>query len=185
MDAVQGPSVDILIRFIDTIVKHIDVRLDDKPAPQFRTIRAAFLKLESALVFKYAEFKLSLHECARLDALFDTLAKDKKLLRGRWRERQWLGVNMLEKTSRSWLQLGLDHGCNSWDIHLQKLLSVVMLSSLGCRSGELALSVHYTDEYMRWEHIKLKLQNGGSNTVDDLNATVLLCFEKDKKQARL
>jgi hypothetical protein len=169
-----------LIRFLDTIVNHIEVRLEDKPAPQFRTIRAAFQKLESALVFKYPEFKLSNHECARLDALFATLAKEKKLLRGRWRERQWLGANMLEKMSRSWLRLGLDAGCNSWDVHLQKLLSVVMLSALGCRSGELTLSELYKEEYMRWKHVTLKLEKGG-NTMDDVQASILLCFEKNKK----
>jgi len=88
---------------------------------------------------------------------------------------------MLEKMSRSWLRLGLDVGCKSWDVHLQKLLSVVILSALGTRSGELALSVHYTEEYMRWEHISLKLGKGGRNTIDDVEATVLLCFEKGKK----
>jgi hypothetical protein len=170
-----------LIRFLDTVVKHIEVRLNDKSAPQLRSIRAAFQKLESALVFKYPEFKLSSHECARMDACFDTLAKEKKLLRGRWRERQWLGANILEKISRSWLRLGLDAGCNSWDVHLQKLLSVVMLSALGCRSGELALSVHYKEEYMRWEHITLKLGKGGKSTIDDVQASILLCFEKGKK----
>jgi hypothetical protein len=137
--------------------------------------------LESALAFKYPEFKLSNHDCARLDALFDTLAKEKRLLRGRWRERQWLGANMLEKMARSWLRLGLDAGCNSWDVHLQKLLSIVMLSALGCRSGELALTGHYTEEYMRWEHVTLKLEKGGNNTIDDVQASILLCFEKGKK----
>jgi hypothetical protein len=185
LDTVRGPPADVLIRFIDTVVKHVEVRLEDKPAPQFKTIRAGFQKLESALTFKYPEFKLSRHECARLDAVFDALAKDKKLLRGRWRERQWLGVTILEKMARSWMQFGLESGCNSWDIHLQKLFSVVMLSSLGCRSGELALSGFYTEEYMRWGHIKLKLEKGGKNTVDDLSATVLLCFEKNRKQATL
>jgi hypothetical protein len=169
-----------LIRFLDTIVKRIVVRLGDKPAPQFRTIRAAFQKLESALVFKYPEFKLSNHDCARLDALFATLAKEKKLLRGRWRERQWLGANMLENMSRSWLRVGLNAGCNSWDVHLQKLLSVVMLSALGCRSGELTLSEHYTEEYMRWKHVTLELEKGG-NTMDDVQASILLSFEKNKK----
>ena len=60
-------------------------------------------------------------------------------------------------------------------------LSIVMLSALGCRSGELALSVHYTKEYMRWGYIKLKLDERGRNTIDELKATVLLCFEKGKK----
>jgi hypothetical protein len=137
--------------------------------------------LESSLHFKYPQFKLSNHDCARLDALFATLVKAKKLFRGRWRERQWLGVNMLEKMSRSWLKLGLDAGCNSWDVHLQKLLSLVMLSALGCRSGELTLSSGYLDESMRWEHIKLELEKGGGNSLDDVRATVSLCFEKNKK----
>jgi hypothetical protein len=61
-------------------------------------------------------------------------------------------------------KLGLDAGYNSWDVHLQKLLSLVMLSALGCRSGELALSSGYLDESMRWEHIKLELEKGGGNS---------------------
>jgi hypothetical protein len=156
------------------------VRLEDKVAPNFRYVRGGFFKVESALTFKYPEFKLSSHDCARLDALFAKLANQKRLFRGVWRERQWLGTNILEKISRSWLRLGLDAGCNSWDVHLQKLLSVVMLSALGCRSGELALSEHYTEEYMRWEHVTLKLGKEG-NSIDDVEASILLCFEKNKK----
>ena len=170
-----------MIRFLDTIVKHITIHILDKPAPQLRSIKAAFQKLESALDFKYADFKLSRHECTQIDAVFATLAKEKKLVRGRWRERQWLGANMLEKMSRSWLRLGLDSGCSSWDVHLQKLLSIVMLSALGCRSGELALSVQYEEEYMSWKHVTLKLTKGGESTVNNIEATILLCFEKNKK----
>lgn len=82
--------------------------------------------------------------------------------------------------SRAWLQAALDDGCISWDVQLHKLLSIVLLSALGCRSGEVALTGRYVDEYTRWSHIKLKLAAGG-NTVDDLEADVTLCFEKAKK----
>jgi hypothetical protein len=132
------------------------------------------------LVFKYPAFKLSKNESVRIDTVLDALAKEKKVLQGSWRKRQWLGVNLLEKMSRAWLQAALDGGCLSWDVQLHKLLSIVLLSALGCRSGEVSLTDRYEVEYMRWKHIELKLA-AGRNTVDDLEAEVTLCFEKAKK----
>jgi hypothetical protein len=131
-------------------------------------------------VFKYPAFKLSRHESIRIDTVLDTLSKEKKVLRGKWRKSQWLGANLLEKVSRAWLRAALDKGCLSWDVQLHKLLSIVLLSALACRSGEVSLSRGYADEYMRWSHIKLKLAADG-NTVDNLEADVTLSFEKGKK----
>jgi hypothetical protein len=132
------------------------------------------------LVFKYPAFKLSKNESVRIDAVLDALAKEKKVFRGSWRKRQWLGVNLLEKMSRAWLQAALDDGCLSWDVQLHKLLSIVLLSALGCRTGEVSLTGRYEVEYMRWKHIELKLA-AGRHTVDDLEAEITLSFEKAKK----
>lgn len=180
VDDTSGPTADTLIRFTDTIVKHINIVVKDKPAPQFRTLRVGLDRLIEALIFKYPDFKLSRNDSIRIDTVLDALAKEKKVLRGRWRKNQWLGVNMLEKMSRAWLQEALDDGCRSWDVQLHKLFSIVLVSALGCRSGEVARTDRSVEEYMRWSHIELKLAAGRA-TIDDLEANITLCYEKGKK----
>jgi hypothetical protein len=83
------------------------------------------------------------------------------------------------------LQAALNDGCISRDVQLYKPLFIVLLSALGCTSGEVSLTDRYTVEYMIWSHIELNLATG-RNTVDNLQADVTLCFEKGKgKEVRL
>jgi hypothetical protein len=145
------------------------------------SIKKGILSMFAALIFEYPKFNLSKHECARIDAVIDDLSDEGKLLRGRKREQfQWIGVNIVEKMCRCWLRAALDEGCLSWDIIIHKALTVVLQSALGCRGGEIALSKGYTVEYMRWSHIVMKLPLNG-NTIDDIQLTCLLKFEKSKK----
>jgi hypothetical protein len=136
--------------------------------------------LKEGLQFKYREFKLTRHDYLRISTTLDALVKENKLIKGKWKKKNWLGMNILEKLCRAWMRAGLEEGCRSWDIHLHRHLSIVLLSSLGCRAGQVTLSKGYDKEYMSWKHIIIKLGPGGS-TVDDLEADITLAFEKGKK----
>lgn len=184
IDPIKGPTAETLIRFVDTIVNHIKARHKDKPAPQAKTVKGGIQSLVSACIWKFPEFKLSAHELTRIDTVIDTvidtLSKEGKLLRGTWRKREWVGIALVEKLTRAFLQAAIDRGCLSWDVILCKVLSIVLMSALACRSGDIALTQGYTNEYLRWEDVQLKLGKGG-DTIDDLEADVTLRSEKGKK----
>ncbi|KAK9367326.1 hypothetical protein V1509DRAFT_654034 [Lipomyces kononenkoae] len=165
VDDEDGPSGDVLYRFLHTIVSHLKPRGGhDKPAIQLSSVKSAVLQLVRGLEFKYPHFKLSGHHAARIDAMLSDLAKEGKLLRGQWSKGEWLGVVLFEKMARAWLQTALDHGCLSWDVQISRLLSISLVVALACRAGEVAVSRGYTTESLKWGH-----------------ATIVICFEKGKK----
>ncbi|MCJ1435728.1 hypothetical protein MMC27_005103 [Xylographa pallens] len=184
LDPQTGPDCVTLVRFLDTVVKHIRARGDEAPVPLRSSIRRGVSVLCSALIFEFPKFSLSKHDCSRVDALIDGLADDGQLRRGRHREQyQWIGVSLVEKMSRSWLQAALDNGCLSWDIVIHKALTLVLQSALLCRAGEIAKSKLYTVEFMRWRDMVMTLPLG-ADTLDDVQLTCLLRFEKGKKYDR-
>jgi hypothetical protein len=181
IDPQTGPDHRTIIRFIDTLVNHIRGRELNAPVPLRTTVKRGVLTMISSLTFEYPKFTLSTHECGKIDALVDGLADEGKLARGRKRERyEWIGMNLVEKMSRSWLQTALDDGCLSWDIIIHKALGVVLQASLVCRGGEIARSKNYIVEYMQWSHLEMKLAEG-ENTIDGVQLDVCLKFEKGKK----
>jgi hypothetical protein len=76
-------------------------------------MQGAIQCLISALDFKYLDFKLTRHDARRLDTLLDNLAKQGKLLRGKWRKGVFLGTVLFEKMARAWLHCSLNEGCLS------------------------------------------------------------------------
>jgi hypothetical protein len=51
--------------------------------------------------------------------------------------------------------------------------------ALGCRTGDVALAKGYKYEFMKWKDIQLTLRGG--STLEDLEASIEICFEKSKK----
>lgn len=171
----------MILRFTDTITKHIKGRAVDTPVPLRASLKHGLRQLFSALIFKYPDFNLTKHDCSQIDALVDNLAAEGRLIRGRVRERyEWIGVAVVEKMARAWFQAALDDGCLSWDIVIHKAMTVVLQSALCCRGGDIALSKLYTVEFMRWEHLVVKVPPG-KNTLDDVQLTCQLKFVKGHK----
>ncbi|KAK9312037.1 hypothetical protein V1524DRAFT_411146 [Lipomyces starkeyi] len=179
VDEEDGPSGDMLYRFFRTIVNDMKPSDHDKPAIQFRTMKEAVVRLVQGPEFKYPHFKLSRHHAARIDAMLSDIANEGKLLRGRWSKAEWLGTVLFEKIARAWLQTALDQGCLSWDVQISRLLSISLVVALACRAGEVTVSHGYTTESLTWRHVELKLVGG--ETVNDIEATLVMCFEKGKK----
>ncbi|EHL01117.1 hypothetical protein M7I_2806 [Glarea lozoyensis 74030] len=173
-----------LARFTDIIVNHISGREIDSPAPLQRTLKAGIRVLISSLTFDYPKFALTRNERARLDAVFDTLADEGKLVRGRARkELHWVGTYLVEKMVRAWFQNAIDNGYRSWDIVVHKALSVVLQSALACRAGEICRSKGYETEYMQWSDIVMTLPPGWT-TIDDVQVSCLLRYEKNQKREK-
>ncbi|EPE35495.1 C2H2 and C2HC zinc finger [Glarea lozoyensis ATCC 20868] len=184
IDPTNGPDGVNLARFTDIIVNHISGREIDSPAPLQRTLKAGIRVLISSLTFDYPKFALTRNERARLDAVFDTLADEGKLVRGRARkELHWVGTYLVEKMVRAWFQNAIDNGYRSWDIVVHKALSVVLQSALACRAGEICRSKGYETEYMQWSDIVMTLPPGWT-TIDDVQVSCLLRYEKNQKREK-
>jgi hypothetical protein len=173
------PSGDLLYRFFRTISDHIKSRVTDKPAIQRKTVKTSLWYLVQGLELRYPLFKFSRHDAANVGALLDDLERAGKILSGRWSKPQWIGVALFEKVSGAWLQTALDEGCLSWDVHISRLLSLCLVVALAGRAGDVILSRGYSTEIVAWRDIQLKLDRG--ETVNHLEASIMLCNEKRKK----
>jgi hypothetical protein len=92
-----------------------------------------------ALSFKY-NFKPTKQDGIRIDSALDRFVQQKRLVPGRWREKQWLGFLTVQKITHAYFQHMLDHGCLSWDIPVSKALSVNLIAALDSRAGEVGKS---------------------------------------------
>ncbi|KAI9823764.1 MAG: hypothetical protein M1832_002321 [Thelocarpon impressellum] len=91
----------------------------------------------------------------------DNLQKESKLFKGYWRKTQWVEHALLERMAKAWIKDALNNGCRSWDMRLARLLSVVLVSALNRRSGDIAQSYRYKGaKYLTWADVTLKLERG-------------------------
>ena len=68
--------------------------------------------------------------------------------------------------ARALLGDSLENGTFNWDITVYKTLSIVLISTLGARSGDVALSTNYGVEYLRYEHIRIvRLEDDGEESI--------------------
>jgi hypothetical protein len=132
-----------------------------------------------ALIFKY-NFKLTAQDGARIDSALDRFVQQKRLVAGRWREKQWLGFLTMQKITHAYFRHILDHGCLSWDIPISKALSVNLIAALDRRAGEVGKSWGWDVECcMLCESIVLKMQKEGD--VNSIVAKVQVHYQKGEK----
>ena len=93
----------------------------------------------------------------------------------------------LSRIIRSYLVHVYQHGCWNFDVVIAKCLTVVLIASLGCRSGDVGRSLGYTGtEYLKYEDITLYLEAeaGAEPRFQDLRAEVTLHYTKNHKAER-
>ena len=122
-------------------------------------------------------FSLSEGEQYRIGVAVDRMTKSGKL--SKWTTKEWLTYTIIQKVVSSWFETALSKGVQSWDIVLFKALSMVFMSALGCRAGDIILSGGYPEEYMVWKHIVIKVN--GTPSVKQLTMTVVIASEKGAK----
>ena len=116
----------------------------------------------------------------RVDELLAKFVDDGMLFKRRWRKHEWVGHTLITLMGNSWLQETLAEGCQSWDVRISKLLSVVMMGALDCRVGDLTRSGHYKgEEYIQWRHIEITIR--GERELQNLNAKATIAYEKGHK----
>lgn len=93
--------------------------------------------------------------------------------------------------SACWLNHHAAHRTRSWDVTLSRLLGIALVTSLGCRAGDVARSPGYTgNEHLAYKHVELMVNNGDDDnnnngtepTWDQVRARVTLSFAKGYKQ---
>jgi len=74
------------------------------------------------------------------------------------------------------------HGTWNWDGTLVRLLSIVLVTSLGCCSGDVALTPLYNGtEYLRYRHVEPSLGGDGLLKIENLKSHVELKYRKNSK----
>ena len=72
------------------------------------------------------------------------------------------------------------HDCWNWDVIVFKCLSVVLISSMSCRSWDVTRVSEYVDlEYLKWRNVKI--YGEGAATYANLRAIITLEYEKGQK----
>jgi len=98
------------------------------------------------------------------------------------REASWVGITLVKKIVTAILEDAVVNGTCSWDVTISKLLSIVLLGTMGARAGDIGLSIGYTGmQVLQWKHIELKLKQGTPPVLDNLCCRITITFEKGSK----
>ena len=125
-------------------------------------LQAGLSCLCSSLIFRYKDFHLSRHDRTRIAVLLDDLTNKGLLTREPTRQKEWVGVILIEAMTTSLLESALTRGTRSWDVTIQKVTSILLCSSLCCRVGDINRSL-YDDQslpFLAWKDIELALVTG-------------------------
>ena len=74
--------------------------------------------------------------------------KDKVLIAGKWIHPNRVRFNTLLALTDASMNAGLAEGVTSWDTYISRQLSIVLISSLASRSGDVARTRAYTGQEM-------------------------------------
>lgn len=175
---------DDLMRFFDSMISKIKSRFRDKPAPNQSLFASALDILLQYGTFKWATFEMTWHHGTRMKTFFDDAVRAGRLTVGRWNKRVWLGFMLMARMGNDWLPHYDTHGALNWDVIISRLLSVVLVTSLGCRSGDVSRSEHWKGmEFIQYHDIILMLSEHGSK-FEDLQAHIVIEFEKGRKDKK-
>jgi len=121
---------------------------------------------------------------ARFKAWSTQMVTSGRLLRGFWKSKTWIGFTTVSRLLRTFLERAVHRGTPNWDVVLAKCLSIVLVSALGVRSGDLARSYGYRgDEYLQYRHIELYLDSP-EPLFTNLRAKITVEFAKGHKSTR-
>jgi hypothetical protein len=137
-------------------------------------------------VFTWSEadgFKITGHDSERLQTFIADAVKQRRLFKGYWNERTWLGFTTLSRMVTEYLKHFIAKGCCSWDVIVAKCLSITLVAALGARAGDVSRSNGYhNDEFLQWGHIRLYVDaESDVANFHDLRAVVTLKFMKGAK----
>lgn len=171
--------MDELERFLCSIVSRVRPR--SKEVPSFSWLRGGLRRLIVILTFHFAEFKVSKHDSLRMKTMFQQLLNDGRITREPSRKVQWVGIVLVRRLVTAILHDAIEHGTPNWDKVIQRVLGLLLISALSCRSGDIMTSTRDTQKlpFLCYNDVTIKLVNG--DRLENLQAEVLIRNEKKKK----
>lgn len=155
----------------------------NKPTPNENTIIVG-----AKIILAYGHFnwneldglQLGKQASVKFKTWIDKAVKQNQLIRGSWNKKTWIGYTVLSRLVRAYLVRALEHGTTSWDVTIARCLSIVLVGSLGARTGDVGRSRQYTGtEYMQYRHIELTID--GEPEFGNLRARITIEFAKGLK----
>jgi hypothetical protein len=149
--------------------------------PSLSWIKVGFRRVLMGLIFRYPKFTLSPHERSRMRSVFHQFLKDGLVTRQPIREAQWVGAFLIRQMVVALLRHAIENGTTNWDKTIQKVLSILLIAALSCRSGDIMKTQSETHDrpFLCYDDITIKMVNGVG--LEDLVATVVIRNEKGKK----
>jgi hypothetical protein len=174
---------DDVLRFLDTIIGKLRRHSRDKPVPSSEYIVGGFAQISAYGTFTYKEesgYKLTVNDAARLQTWLDDAVKAGRLTKGRWKKKVWLNYTIVSRMTKAWLNHHLRFGARNWDLVIAGLLSIVLVTGVGMRVGDVTRSSAYDGlEYVKYKDIQLKVV--GEAKLSNIKARITLSYMKGMK----
>lgn len=111
-----------------------------EPVPSYVWLADGLSKTKEGLLVQY-DFTLSPHDNARLKSKLQQLLKDGRVTKEPARVKQWAGVTIVKAIVHAYLARAPREGTQNWDFTISRTASIVLLSALQCRAGEILACV--------------------------------------------
>ena len=151
--------------------------------PRYQTMKNQVRDLKIKLTWKYSKFILSPQEHARIRSMFKEMLKKNLLTNNPVREKQWIGIVLVKRIVTSYIHDAIRQGSLSWDVVVYKILSIILMSTLGVRAGDAVRSSYYFgNEFLRWGAITIKFRSTSIKPLlEDLVLQIVIEYEKGAK----
>ena len=136
------PSGEHIFRFIDGMIDKVRPGSKDKPAINQNTMVVALKTILDYSTFTYSDFKYTPRDGARIRTLFDDCVRDGRLTQGMWKKRLWMSFMILARLVSKFLGYHIRSGTSNWDVTIAKVMSIVLVASIGSRAGDVSRSQH-------------------------------------------
>jgi hypothetical protein len=91
----------------------------------------------NVLTFHFKLFTLLKHESKRVSVTIDALWHEIRLMKDTSWEKNFVGALLVRKLTAGLIRDALEEGTLNWDVTLAKVLSTLLVASLGAGSGDL------------------------------------------------
>lgn len=128
-------------------------------------------------------FYITPTDTARLKSWFDQAEKTGKLVRGRQNPRAWIGFQTVSRLIKKFIEAGHETGTRNWDVTTSQVVSILLVASTLCRSGDLHLSNGYKASsgfYLKWKDVEVRIF-GDEPSLSNLSIVISMHHTKGKK----
>lgn len=177
----KPPTGTEVERFATSIVKRVNAK-SSNGVPSFGWLREGILRASEGLLIRY-DYHPSRHETSRIQSTLQSLLKANKLTTDPVRAKQWAGLVIVRAMMECYLINALNKGTLCWDVVLYRAASLIWLSALQCRVGDVLLCELDKDpnNCLCWKDIDLRLERGHEEVLESLIAQVTLRSSKGQR----